>query len=115
MSTLPTVELRHVRIALLLPLLWGCAGNRAPNPYPNNLMPLALKQDPAMAERMTKCQKAGAIFTLGVRDDGVLVMTIQAPPDKLKRLQSECFREFPMPGIPASVEFRVEPAAALDH
>ena len=115
MRTVLAAALRHSRMVLLLPLLCGCAGNRTPNPYPNNLLPLVLKQDPAAAEQIAKCQQAGAIFTLGFRDDGVLVMTIQAPPDKLKQLQNECFRDFPMPGVRASVEYRVEPAAASNH
>ena len=89
--------------SLLLVLLgYGCVRN----PYPNNLMPLMLKQDSAMAARIAKCQRAGATITAGVRDDGVLIITIQAPPDKFKQLQADCFRELQVPGLSTSIEFR---------
>ena len=91
------------RVALLLVLLcYGCVRN----PYPNNLMPLMLRQDPAMAARIEKCQRAGATLTVGVREDGVLIITIQAPPEKFKQLQAECFRDSQVPGLSTTIEFQ---------
>ena len=81
---------------------YGCVRN----PYPNNLMPLLLRQDPAMAARIEKCQRAGATLTVGVREDGVLIFTIQAPPEKFKQLQAECFRGLQVPGPSTAIEFQ---------
>ena len=94
--------IRALASVLLVLLGYGCVRN----PYPNNLMPLMLKQDPAMAARIEKCQRAGATFTAGLREDGVLIITIQAPPEKFKQLQAECFRELQVPGLSTAIEFQ---------
>jgi len=92
----------RVLAGALVLLCHGCVRN----PYPNNLMPLMLRQDPTMAARIAKCQRAGATVTAGVREDGVLIITIQAPPEKFKQLQAECFRELQVPGLSTAIEFR---------